>query len=60
MQDIVTVDKDNNSVHRRNTLIAGQLISSQYYRTCEVKKQYGLSSKLNMFGTISNAWCLSL
>ena len=38
MQDIATAAKDNNSVHRRNTLIAGQLISSQYYRTCEVKK----------------------
>jgi hypothetical protein len=38
MQDIATAAKDNNSVHRRNTLIGGQLIPSQYYRTCEVKK----------------------
>ena len=60
IQDIAIAAKGNNSVHRRNTLIAGQLLSSQYYRICEVKKQYGLFCKLNLFGTISASWCLSL
>jgi hypothetical protein len=48
MQDIATVDKDNNSVYSRNTLIAGQLISSQYYRTCEVKNI--MSMLMNLIG----------
>ena len=60
MQDIAPVAKDNNSVHSRDTLIAGQLISSQYYRTCEVKELYGFYGKHNIFGTIRAAWCLFL
>ena len=60
MQDIATVDKDKNSVYGRNTLITGQLISSQYYKTCEVNKLYDFSGIFNICSTIGTIWCLSL
>ena len=31
------IDHDLNSVHSRNTVIAGELVPSQYYGKCEVK-----------------------